>query len=121
MSFLLESLHIGPLSLTNRLVMPPMATAKADPNGKVTQEILDYYAEKSRGGYISLIIIEHSYVSAEGKASNNQLSAADDNMITDLRALADTIHQNGSKAVMQINHAGSAAKEEIKGTTPVGP
>jgi NADPH2 dehydrogenase len=109
------------MTLTNRLVMPPMATAKSEGDGKVSPEVIDYYREKSEGGYISLIVIEHSFISHEGKASNNQLSVAEDNMIEGLKKLAEVIRGNGSKAVMQINHAGSAAKQEITGMTPVGP
>lgn len=121
MALLIEPLQAGPLSLKNRLVMPPMATAKAEPDGKVSPAILDYYAEKSRGGYISLIVVEHSFVSQQGKASNNQLSVADDSVIENLKKLADVIHRNGSKTVVQINHAGSAAQREITGKIPVGP
>jgi len=121
MALLIEPLQAGPLSLKNRLVMPPMATAKAEPDGKVSQAILDYYSEKSEGGYISLIIVEHSFISQEGKAGKNQLSVADDSVIENLKKLADVIHRNGSKVVVQINHAGSAAEREITGTIPVGP
>jgi len=96
-----------------------MATAKAGPDGKVSQELLDYYAEKSAGGYIALIIIEHSYIMLAGKASTRQLSAADDSVLEGLKELAGVIHRNGSKAVMQINHAGSATSAEITGSTPV--
>ena len=109
------------MKLANRLVMPPMATSKAESDGKVSQALLDYYEEKSRGGYISLIIIEHSYITPAGKASNNQLSISDDLVISGLRTLADIIHRNGSKAAMQINHAGSAALKEVTGTTPLAP
>ncbi len=119
MSNLLKSLTAGTLTLANRLVMPPMATAKAGPDGKINQELLDYYADKSAGGYISLIIIEHSYIMPEGKASARQLSAADDGVVEGLKELAGGIHRNGSKTVMQINHAGSGTKPEITGTTPV--
>lgn len=121
MSLLLKPIEAGPLTLTNRLVMPPMATAKADAEGRVTRELLDYYGEKSQGGYISLVIVEHSYVSMEGKMSSNQLSMADNSSIHSFRELADILHRSGSKAVIQINHAGSLAKEEVTGTTPVGP
>ena len=121
MAYLLEPLKAGRLKLHNRLVMPPMATEKAAAGGKVSPGLLEYYNEKSMGGYISLIIIEHSYVRPDGKASDDQLSVADDSVIEGLKILADTIHRNGSKAVMQINHAGSAASEEITGTMPVGP
>ncbi|MBC2724199.1 NADH:flavin oxidoreductase [Desulfosporosinus sp.] len=121
MSYLLKPLQTGPLTLKNRLVMPPMATAKADPDGKVNPSILDYYTEKSQGGYLSLIIIEHSFIQSDGKASDRQLSVSDDSMIQGLKELADIIHRNGSKTVMQINHAGSNTTEEITGTVPVGP
>lgn len=121
MSYLLEPLRIKRLTLKNRLVMPPMATAKAEADGRVSQAILDYYDEKSRGGYISLVIIEHSFIRAEGKASENQISVSDDSKVEGLKRLAETIHKNGSKTAMQLNHAGSAALIDIIGTTPLAP
>lgn len=121
MTYLLKPLQASSLSLSNRLIMPPMATAKAEPDGTVSQALLDYYQEKSDGGYFSLIIIEHSFIASEGKASNRQLSVADDHMLEGLRSLADVIHRNGSKTVMQINHAGGATTEKIIGQIPVGP
>lgn len=121
MSYLLKSLKAGHLELDNRLVMPPMATAKAEVDGKVSRGVLDYYAEKTKGGYISLVIIEHSFIKADGKASENQLSVSDDSVVEGLKELADVIHGNKSKAVMQINHAGGGTTEEIIGTTPVAP
>lgn len=121
MAFLLKPLQAGSLTLVNRLVMPPMASSKAEQDGKVSRAMLDYYAEKSEGGYISLIIIEHSFIAPGGKASEKQLSVADDSTIEGLRELAAVIHSNGSKTVMQINHAGSATVKEITGADPAGP
>ncbi|MDA8442943.1 MAG: NADH:flavin oxidoreductase [Peptococcaceae bacterium] len=121
MANLLKPLQAGALELTNRLVMPPMASAKAEPDGSVSQALLDYYAEKSAGGDLGLVIIEHSFIAPEGKASNQQLSVATDSQVDGLRRLADTLHRNGVKAAMQINHAGSAADAAIIGTTPVAP
>jgi len=97
MSYLLKPLQAGSLTLTNRLVMPPMATAKSDPDGKVNQSVLNYYAEKSEGGYLSLIIIEHSFIQLDGKASDLQLSVSDDSVVEGLSKLAAVIHDNGSK------------------------
>lgn len=121
MSYLLEPLNHGRVHLKNRLVMPPMATARSGSDGKVGDAIISYYDEKSHGGYISLVIIEHSYVSADGKASERQPSVAMDGDIEGLQKLAERIHQNGSKTVMQINHAGSATKKTITGSDPLGP
>lgn len=120
MPYLLKPLQAGSLTLSNRLIMPPMATAKSE-DGGVNQAILDYYQEKSNGGYLSLIIIEHSFISPEGKAHQGQLSAADDHVLEGLRSLASVIHYNGSKAVMQISHAGSGTKQEVIGRIPVAP
>lgn len=121
MALILKALEKGKLRLENRLIFPPMATSKSDKNGYISQEILDYYDEKSRGGYIGLIIIEHSFITQQGKASDGQLSVASDSTVEGLRKLAEVIHQNGSKTVMQINHAGSAARMEVTGLEPVGP
>lgn len=121
MSYLLKPLDKGKLILNNRLVLPPMATSKSEVDGKVSKDILDYYDEKSRGGYISLVIIEHSFITQQGKASEGQLSVADDSLVEDLKELSNIIHRNGSKTVMQINHAGSAASKAVTGYEPVGP
>ena len=121
MSFLNTSLDYGKLPLKNRLIMPPMATAKGEADGQINEDILRYYDTKSSGGYISLIIIEHSFISQAGKAHERQISVAEDRFVDDLKELAEIIHKNGSKAVMQINHAGSASKLEVTGIYPVGP
>ena len=118
---LLQPLTIRSMLLNSRLVMPPMATAKAAPVGTVSPEILAYYREKAAGGYFGLIVIEHSYVSPEGKASARQLSAAEDGVVPGLRELAQIIHAAGTKAVVQLSHAGSATTPEIIGTTPLAP
>ncbi len=121
MSKLLQPIKINKMHITNRLVMPPLATEKSLSDGRVTQDLLDYYDEKSKGGYIGLIIIEHSFISNRGKASKNQLSIADDEMIDELSNLSKIIQKNGSKAVMQINHAGSAADSSMTGENAYGP
>jgi 2,4-dienoyl-CoA reductase-like NADH-dependent reductase (Old Yellow Enzyme family) len=121
MSNLLKPLETKRISLKNRLVMPPMATSKAEVDGKISKDIIDYYNEKSEGGYISLIVIEHSFIMQEGKASNQQLSIAEDSVVDGVKKLSQIIHHNGSKAVMQLNHAGSAASSEVTGREVVGP
>lgn len=119
MNILNSSIMVRNLELRNRLVMPPMATAKAGNDGKVTEQLCQYYDEKSRGGYIGLIITEHSYISPEGKAGKGQISMASDSDIAGLSKVTEIIHRNGTKVMAQINHAGGAASERITGLTPV--
>lgn len=115
MGLLNKSIRIKNLELKNRLVMPPMAISKADENGKATTKTFDYYKEKSAGGYIGLIITEHSYVSQEGKASKGQLSIADDGAIAGLQQLASLIHKNNTNAIAQLSHAGGATTMAVTG------
>ena len=120
MNLLFSKFKSKNLCFKNRLVMPPMATSKC-PDGKINQSLLDYYDEKSKGGYIGLIITEHSYVSPEGKASSAQVSIASDDAIEGFKKLCDVIHQNGSKIFAQISHAGMMAKEETTGFKAIAP
>lgn len=120
MSHLLQPLE-GKLPLANRLVMPPMATQKAAEDGQMSREILDYYDEKSRGGHIGLVLIEHAYVLEQGKYRARQPGVAEDSAISRLAELATIIHRNGPKTVMQINHSGGASSSEVTGVEVVAP
>lgn len=121
MSYLLEPLTQGRLHLKNRLVMPPMATSKAEADGGLSNALLDYYDEKSRGGALGLVIIEHSYIAKQGRNRVGQPSVADDGTIPDWSRLAEIVHGNGTKCVMQINHAGGASSTTATGLEVVAP
>jgi 2,4-dienoyl-CoA reductase-like NADH-dependent reductase (Old Yellow Enzyme family) len=121
MSLLFQPIQAGPLELPSRLVMPPMATAKAGTDGLAGPELYRHYEERTQGGHVGLAVIEHSYVLPSGKAADRQLSVADDSVVEPLRALAAVIRKSGARTVMQISHAGSAANAEVIGETPVGP
>ena len=130
MSYLMQPLLEGALPLKNRLVLPPMATSKAEPDGRMSDIILDYYDEKSRGGALGLIITEHCFIAEQGQNRAGQPSVADDGMLDGLSRLASLIQGNGSRAVVQINHSGGAASSAVTGQavvsasvvpSPVGP
>lgn len=114
-----NSIKVGNIDLETRIIMPPMATAKCTENGRVTEDVLTYYAERAANPYVSLIITEHCFISQQGKAHGKQMSIASDEDVEGLSRLADVIHRNGAKAIAQINHAGSAASKDITGEMPV--
>ena len=118
---LLEPLTNGKLPLHNRLVMPPMATAKAGANGEMTDDLIAYYAEKSAGGALGLVITEHCYIALQGRNRVGQPSIAEDETVAGWKRLTDVFHANGSKAVMQINHSGGATTREATGFETVAP
>ena len=111
MSLVKTPLKIKDLILNNRLVMPPMATSKSD-DGRVSGELLEYYGQRAKDGYIGLIITEHCFIAEEGKASLNQVSVSKDEDIEGLSRLAETIRKDGTRAFVQINHAGLAGMND---------
>ena len=95
--------------LATRIVMPPMATGKSD-NGRITEAMIRYYADRSANPNVGLIVSEHSYVLKEGMASGHQVSIADDESIDGFRKLSEMVHAAGdTKLFVQISHAGGKA------------
>lgn len=120
MGILHEELAVGAIRLRGRLVMPPMATEFSDA-GMVTDKLLAHYDMRSKGGYLGLVTVEHSFVSPDGRASKNQISAAEDAAIPGLARLAQTMHDNNTPVILQISHAGSAFRPDVKGIEMIGP
>ncbi|MCD8020825.1 MAG: NADH:flavin oxidoreductase [Clostridiales bacterium] len=120
MRMLEKSITVGNVNLKNRLVMAPVALEKSDA-GKVSEKLLSYYDERTQGGHIGLVVMEHSFVRTDGRASKNQLSVSSDTDIAGLSRLAKTIHKNGSLAIMQISHTGGAVKEGVTDEEAISP
>lgn len=124
MTMLNTPLAAGAMTFKNRLIYPPITIAKASPDGKITEESMAYYQEKMRSGSFSLAIVEHCYILQEGKASEGQVSIADDTTVPGLAKLCRIIRGAGTKAVVQLNHAGSCTTPQVtgmglKGASPV--
>ena len=113
-----KTITIGTLTVDNRLVMPPMQTNKTN-RGAVTQELLRYYHERAALSHPGIIITEHSCVTEAGRAAEGQISIASDERIEEQRLLTEAIHAGGSKAFVQLNHAGSNGVAEAVSASAV--
>lgn len=105
MSKLFSPLHIGSLTLKNRIVMPPMCMYTANSSGQVTDFHLVHYATRAMGG-TGFIIVEATAVEPCGRISGNDLGLWDDSQIPGFKKLAQQIKEYGSVPGIQINHAG---------------
>ncbi|MGE5561582.1 MAG: tRNA-dihydrouridine synthase [Chloroflexota bacterium] len=126
MSKLFSSLQIGSLTVRNRIVMPPMATALEGPggaaadNGLPSDATVAYYAERSANG-VGLMIVEHTYVAKRGKAHKGQFGLDTDDAVPAFHRLAAAIKQGGAVAAIQLNHSGATANPDVTGGEPLGP
>jgi len=96
-----------------------MNTGLATSKGAVTSKLIEHYVRRSKA--LGLLIIEHSYVSLDGRLTETQLGIYDDKLVSGLRKLSDNVHGTRAPVVVQINHAGRSASMEITGTKPVAP
>lgn len=117
---LFSPFSIGSLKLANRIVMPPMATNYATPQGFVTDRQIAYYVERARGG-VGYITVEHTGIHQQGKASPKMLMIHSDENAEKIKNLVEAVHAAGGKIVVQINHAGRQTFSKVTGETIVGP
>lgn len=95
---LFESGRIGKLQLKNRIILAPVLTLYANEDGSVSEQMIDYYAERARGG-CGLVVIEAAYP----YLYSGRICINDDRFIPALRRLVETIHDAGAKAAIELN------------------
>jgi len=83
--------------------MPAMHMSMAA-NFEVTDQLIDFYAERARGG-VGIIAVGYATVD-EFSGNVTNIGAHKDEFIPGLKRLAESIQKNGARAAVQINHAG---------------
>jgi 2,4-dienoyl-CoA reductase-like NADH-dependent reductase (Old Yellow Enzyme family) len=121
MATLQDEVTINGMRLRNRIAMPPLTTNYGSPEGIVTEEIIQFYKERSRD--VGLVIVEASSVRADGRIVQGGLGLWEDGQVIGMAGLADSIKKLGAAAVVQINHAGARgfpSGGEMQGASPSG-
>jgi 2,4-dienoyl-CoA reductase-like NADH-dependent reductase (Old Yellow Enzyme family)/thioredoxin reductase len=118
---LLEPVLVGTMRLRNRMVMAPMESRLNRPDGSVTQRLINYYAERAKGG-VGLIIVQNCYIDdKESRGAIIQMGVYSDHLIAGLNELAEAIQSYGAAAILQISHDGNQCNPEATGRQPVAP
>ncbi|MDP6692626.1 MAG: NADH:flavin oxidoreductase [Alphaproteobacteria bacterium] len=112
--------RIGALEIPNRIVFAATSTELADGEGLVTDEMIEFYGERARGG-TGLIVVEATYVDQEGKRLKHNLMLHEDGCIPGMTRLVDAVHQAGARIALQINHGGRESVPEVSGSVPLAP
>ena len=100
---LFEPIRIGNLAVKNRIYMPAMHMNMAD-NFEVTDVLVDFYAERARGGAGMIVV---GYATVDDLSGNpGNIGGHDDAFLPGLTRLARAIQDNGARASVQLNHAG---------------
>ncbi|HBV3146457.1 TPA: 2,4-dienoyl-CoA reductase, partial [Klebsiella pneumoniae] len=98
---LFSPLTINGMTLKNRIIMPPMGTNMATLNGEVSQEQLEYYELRAKGG-TGLITIENICIDFPFASNGTtQLRIDNDQYIPRLFKLTETLHKHGACVSIQ--------------------
>lgn len=118
---LLSPVKIGGLEIKNRIVMPPMVTCNGSDDHFVTDNIINWYATRAKGG-VGLIIVEFTGILKQGEVGFNMLGIWDDAFIPGFKNLVKAVHAYDTKIFIQLAHGGRQTRRElIGGISPVAP
>lgn len=110
---LYDPLAAGELSLPNRIVMAPLTRVRSHADGVPSDLNVEHYAQRAGLG---LIITEGVFPSAESKAYPGQPGIATAEQAAGWARVADAVHSQGGRIVMQLMNGGRVSHPEITGT-----
>ncbi len=116
---LFSPIKIGNVEIKNRICMAPMLMDFGQFDGRTTEQLMNYYEERAKGG-TGLIITEITRVNdVTGGGAFAQLGMSHDYQIEGMKELADRIHSHGSKIFVQLHHPGRQNMGLLIGTLPL--
>ena len=107
--------------LSGKIVQAPTACYKAEADGTVGEELIEFYTPRAENPVIDLIFVEHSYVAPRGQAAKGQISLASGEVVEGLSRLASLIKDNDKVAFIQLAHAGGTAYRKVTRLVPWAP
>jgi 2,4-dienoyl-CoA reductase-like NADH-dependent reductase (Old Yellow Enzyme family) len=104
-SKLFSPFPLSGMRLRNRIVRAAVFEKRADDNGAVTPELLEWYREAASGGP-GLIITGGALVHPTGRTLKGMISAHADSFTAGLTRLAGEVHGAGGLIGLQLFHGG---------------
>ena len=110
---LLKPLQVGPLTLENRVVMPPLTRMRATSPGDVPNELMgEYYRQRAGAG---LVIGEGAQISPQGKGYMDTPGIHSAEQVAGWRRITDAVHESGGLMAAQLWHVGRVSHPSFHG------
>ncbi|MDO4976581.1 MAG: FAD-dependent oxidoreductase [Eubacteriales bacterium] len=114
MKYMYQPLQIGPMTVNNRYMVPPMSNNYAIATGELSDRSLAYYRERAKGGF-GLITIEATVIDPTAKGGPKKHCLFDDSQIDALKRTVDACHTYGAKVMVQLQQAGPEGSAKAAG------
>ena len=111
---------LGPLELSNRIVMAPLTRSRAGAGDVPGPMNAEYYVQRASAG---LIISEATNISQQGKGYAFTPGIYTDAQVAGWKQVTDALHAKGGKIFCQLWHVGRISHESLQpdGALPVAP
>jgi N-ethylmaleimide reductase len=112
--------RLGPIELSNRIVMAPMSRNRADPDGAPHGLTARYYQQRASAG---LIVTEAAPVSPQGRTTPDMPGIYGERQMAGWKDVTRAVHGAGGKIFLQLWHAGRISHPSLQpnGALPVAP
>ena len=106
-----DPITIGGLRLQNRIILSPMQQYMGTPEGFATNHHREFYSRRARD--VSLVIVESTAVSPEGRLFRNDIGIFRDDHVEALRNITDAVHAQGTPIFVQLSHGGRKSSPDV--------
>ena len=110
---LFSPLALGDIQLSNRIVMAPLTRLRADEAGVPNELLVEHYAQRAG---IGMIVTEGTWPVQESRSYPRQPGIETEAQVEGWRRVADAVHEEGGRIVLQLMHGGRVSHPEITGT-----
>jgi len=111
--------RIGTLTLRNRIIMSPMGSNMAEPEGFCGERIQKYYERRAAGGAAMVIMGSVGISWPLGSPNWRQVAISDDKYNDGLMGLVAGVHRHGALAAVQLHHGGLEAINDSQAGRPL--
>ena len=108
---LFDPVKLGPITLSNRIVMAPLTRSRADDAGVPGELQATYYAQRASAG---LIITEATNISAQGKGYIRTPGIWTPEQVAGWRLTTQAVHDKGGHTFLQLWHVGRVSHPDIQ-------
>lgn len=117
-SNLFKPIRFRNMEVRNRIFVPPMHSNQASDKSEVTDEMVRYYENMSKGG-AGLITIEACDIDGLRRYMPKMFGIYDDETAAGLARITEAVHRHGAKVSAQLIQAGAFASSQISGVMPL--
>lgn len=120
-SILFESTTLGPYSLKNRIVLPPLTRSRSSQPGNIPNDLMaTYYRQRTGAGFM---ITEGTQIEPRGQGYAWTPGIHSAEQILGWRKVTDAVHAEGGTIFAQLWHVGRVSHTSLQpnGEAPVAP